>query len=276
MHGLERGRIISLLQSIVLLLQIVIPVLSGALITYTGGYDYTFLLGTFILIGSVFIPYSFNKKAKSKISSDEIVRVLKKKGIGIYSVLSIIQSAFNSLFAVLFMIIPYILIGEEFGVGALSSTIGFAAVLVAWLDSKPSFKVRIQLGYIGFIIYTIFTMFLAAVWTIPSLVIRSLALAFTQSVSAPALVDIDYRIREKILGEFQNESALEMNLIAETLYIFGRVIILGFVILFFSISNSNPEATPEELIRFLIGFLAPIHIIIFMAYDILNRRLRIH
>jgi YQGE family putative transporter len=276
-HGTERGKVLSLLQSAILLLNIIVPVMAGALITYTGSYDYTFIIGISILIGSIFIPFDFNKKTRSKVTTDEIRRILKMKNIGWFSLLCIFKGSLNSIMGIMFMIIPYILIGEEFGVGALTSVIGFFAVIAAWLDSKSNFKVRLRLGYFGYIIYSIFTVALAFVWTIPALVIRSLALAFTQSLSDPVGNDLDYRVREKILGEFQNESAIEMNMIVEILYIIGRVVIIGTVIVIFSIffSEDNVDSA-ENIIRFVIGFVAPIHLLLFIAFDVLNRKVKVH
>ena len=276
LHGSERGKILSLIQSFILLLKIIIPALAGALISYSGNYNYTFVLGIALCVGSVFIPFSYNKKTRSKITSKEIVRILNMQNIGLYSLISIFKGAINSMIIILFMIIPYILIGEEFGVGTLYSFVGFLAAIIAWINSNSSFNVRLRLGYLGASINAVFTLFLSIVWTIPALVIRSFAMAFTQSVSVPIKDELDYRIKEKILKEFQNESAIEMNIIVETFYLIGRIIAIAFLIIIFTISSEHDNLNyVDNTLRLIIAVTGVLQLVSFISFVFLNKKIKI-
>lgn len=275
-HGPARGKMFSIVESIALLMRMVVPVLAGALITLSDGYELSFLLGTGIALSSIFIPFTHNKKTRSQITSSEIVRILNRKYFNSFAFLTILHASTEILLSVSFTLIPFILLGKEFDVGALTSVVGFVAVLAAWFDSNFSFKSRLRLGYLGYTVYVILTMILSLAWSIPILVIRSLGISFTQSVGTPVKLEIDYKIRDKILGDFEDESALEFNLITEILTLIGRVVALGSVIVVIGYLNHTGITSVESLLRILIFVFAPFTLIHFLAIDILNRKIKVH
>ncbi|MCA9386759.1 MFS transporter [Candidatus Dojkabacteria bacterium] len=273
MQSKERGQVISLMEGINLLLQIAIPALAGALISFSGGYQMTFLVGGIIYLVTIFIPFNYNQRAVSKISAYEISSILQNKHFIPFAFISFVMTGVMSLYGVLWLIIPYILLKEEFGVGILASIVGLVAAITAWMDSKYSLKTRIQLGYIGFFIYSFSTFLMAVVWTVPFLVLRSMALAFTNSVGTPARSDLDYRIREKILKDFKNESTLEMNLIVESIYAFSRIVFLTiFILIFGSIQDMS---IAEEQIRLLVMIFAPIMFFVYGGFVWLYKKVKV-
>ncbi|MCA9381594.1 MFS transporter [Candidatus Dojkabacteria bacterium] len=274
MHGHERGQIISLMEGINLLLQIAVPALAGALISFTEGYEMTFLVGGIIYLGTLFIPFNYNQKAVSKIRGSEITAILKRDYFFIFAFLSFVMTGVTSLYGVLWLIIPYLLLKEEFGVGILASIVGLIAATTAWMDSKYSLRTRTQLGYVGFFIYSFFTFLMAIVWTIPFLVLRSMALAFTNSVGTPARSDIDYRIREKLLRDFKDESALEMNLVVETIYAFSRIVFLTIFILIFG--GIHDMQVAEETVRLLVMIFAPVMFFVYGGFVWLYGKIKVH
>jgi hypothetical protein len=259
MHGMDRGRVISILQSMALILNIIIPVLVGALITFSEDYRYVFILGAVLFFSSIVIPFSYSKKTRSSIRTKEIQYIFKRPHFNKFALTSATYAGFLSIFEILFLIVPFLLLEEEFSVGILGSVIGVAAALTAWLDSKTTLKQRIQLGFAGYIIYASTTMILGLIWTVPVLFMRSVGLAFTNSVGSPARDDLDFRVRENILGSYNDESALEMNIVVELVYLLGRIFCIGTCIVLFSIHEM-------DLVRILLIVCPPIFLLSYTAY----------
>lgn len=274
LHGAGRGRLISLMESLNLMLQIVVPILAGALISFTNGYQMTFAVGGIIYLATLFLPFDYNQKSNSRISSKEITAILKMKNFIPFALLSFLMAGSMSLFNVMWLIIPYLLLKEEFSVGVLGSIVGLIAALTAWMDSKFSFKTRLNLGYFGFVIYTVFTFLMGLMWSIPFLVFRSMAVAFTNSVGTPARADLDYRIREKILKDYKNESALEMNMIVEIIYTLARIVFLTAFILIFSAEDTMAQS--EEKLKVLVILFSPIMLFVYGGFVWLNAKTKVY
>lgn len=270
-RGDARSKFLSGIQSLELLLGIVVPVLGGALISFTGNYEATFILGAAVAIAGIYMPFTFNKKGESSLTSKEINKILKHKAAPAYFFIAFLEGGSGILQDVTFKIIPFILIGEEFGVGVLMSIVGFAAVILAWVDRGFSEKLKIQLGYIGYVAFTISTMAFAIIWTIPALVIRSLILSFTNSVGMPARIQLDYKTREKILGINTSSSTLEFNLLTNTAYLFARIFFLSLTLILFSIIGVNNTNLMESMLKLVVFCVAPIRLLNYALYHYMSR-----
>jgi MFS family permease len=251
-RGSARGSFLNIMTSIILLLSIIVPVLSGALISLRNDYDLIFILASAIYLLAAFFPWKYNKIPRSKLTMAEIIRITKLPKFSWIGQMSIFQSMVAAIFTVIFSIIPFILIRDEFGVGAFISIIAFFSAIFTFAERNMKEKIKTTIGMFGYILYAIFTVFFAVVWTIPALGIRSIAVIFSDGISTPVLDDINIRNKEKFLGDFKNESTLELNLVIETIFMITRVITLS--IMFFIFQSS--ELDQIVIIRVLLIIFA--------------------
>lgn len=251
-RGSARGSFLNIMTSIILLLSIIVPVLSGALISLRNDYDLIFILASAIYLLAAFFPWKYNKIPRSKLTMAEIIRITKLPKFSWIGQMSIFQSMVAAIFTVIFSIIPFILIRDEFGVGAFISIIAFLSAIFTFAERNMKEKIKTTIGMFGYILYAIFTVFFAVVWTIPALGIRSIAVIFSDGISTPVLDDINIRNKEKFLGDFKNESTLELNLVIETIFMITRVITLS--IMFFIFQSS--ELDQIVIIRVLLIIFA--------------------
>lgn len=270
MQGSRRGQIINITIGLSQLLHIILPVLVGAFLTYTKAYEGIFIIGIILYTTLLLFPFTYNKKIRSKISSQEITDIIKTPYFKYFFISKFLQGGFMGLFMVFFSIIPYLLIGDELGVGGLASAVAFIGAIVTYFDRNLKFTTKIFLGYIGSFIYMFFTVLLGVFWTSAMVVIRSVGLTFTTSFRDTVQEDIDFRMRELLLGNKKNESTFEMNLLIETALVLGRASILIVCIILF---NSSSVFSNETELRILISVLSPYLLALFIFNTWLYKKL---
>jgi hypothetical protein len=259
LHGFSREVVINISQGIKLLLSILLPILAGSLITLRGDYKLIFFLSIIVYFFAAVFPFRFNKVPHSKLTMGEVVKITKKKCFDKYALLTMLITIFNTIFTLLFSIIPFLLIGEELGVGALASFVGIVAAFISIFECKISYRNRVKIGFLGYFLLGLVNVILSAIWSLPSLFLRSIGVTLSTATSDTIENAIDYETRELILGNFKNESALEMNLINETLHFIARVVTL--TVLYLVVSRVEDVI---QLIRTLIILLAFGRFILFL------------
>jgi YQGE family putative transporter len=267
-QGLSRERAIYTAQSFIQILKIVVPIVVGAIIIYFGGYSAIFFIGIGVNLIALCIPFNYNKKPASRIHIEEITSILKSPYLKTYALYTGYFSGIASLYGVFFTIIPFILLGNEFNVGVLSSLIGICVALIALWERRISSKNKIRGGYIGYTIYILATIVLTVVWTVPILIMRTLLVSFSTVLGDSAFQDLNYKVREKILGSSKKESATEMNLITETIILISRIFALTIFILIISTIED-----PTNTIRLIAGLLCSYPLISFVGYVRLNKKI---
>lgn len=261
MQGARRGQMINITVSLSQLLQIILPILVGAFLSYTKAYQGIFIIGIILYTTILLFPFKYNKKIRSKISSQEILEIIRTPYFKHFFISKFLLGGFMSLFSVFFLIIPYLLIGDELGVGGLASTVAFVGAIVTYFDRNLQFGTKILLGYIGGFIYLLFTTLLSIFWSVPMMILRSIGLTFTTSFRDTVEEDLDFRMRELLLGDRKNESTFEMNFLIETALVLGRSSMLIFCIVFF---NSTALFSNETELRILIAALSPYLLVLFI------------
>jgi hypothetical protein len=251
LHGVSREVVINISQGVKLVLSILLPILAGSLITLRGDYKLVFFLSAIIYFFASVFPFRFNKVPQSKLTMKEVVMITKKKCFNKYSLLTMLITVFNTIFTLLFSIVPFLLIRDEFGVGALASFVGIIAAFISIFECKISYRNRIKIGLLGYFILGIVNVVFSVIWSLPSLFLRSIGVTLSTATSDTIENAIDYETRELILGNFKNESALEMNLINETLHFTARIVTL--TTLYLVVSGAEEII---QLIRALIIVLA--------------------
>lgn len=237
---------------IILAIEMVMPFALGSLIDFSGTYGYVFLLSTVFFTVGLFISFKYNKIPHAHVTLKEFVEITKQKHFSQHSIKEVIRVGLESLNELMFSVIPYVLIGTEFGVGALASVIGIFAVAATLMERRVNLQQEIKITFAGYSIQAIATTVLSIFWTLPVLVVRSLIDTFINSVTIPLQRDVEYTNTERLMGSHRQEYALEMNIISEFLFLMGR---LGAFLIFF-IFIIYARHMDVSLIRIFVAFFA--------------------
>lgn len=248
----QRGKVFSSIVSLELILGIIMPVIIGALITYNGGYTTIYLIGAVLYFITAILPFQYNKIPKSKIRLSEFLFIARQKHFNTFSIYKLIDSGFNSLFGLLFSIIPFLFLHSEFNVGVLSSFIAVIAAVLALVQRNITFKRKITWGYIGTYISSLGTLLLSTIWTFPMLVIERLMDKVGVSLYGPVGSDVDMRTRNRFHKRFVDESAIEMNMTIETIYLLGRVIGTTIFVIIVQMTSHNALS----IVKIIVGVIA--------------------
>ncbi len=235
----SRSMAISDMASITYILQIVLPVLIGSTVTLDGNYSILFIIAGSISFVSLFFPWKYNKKPKTHITISEINNIIRNKKFNSFGTLLLLEAGFNACFTLSFAIVPYLLIKNEFGVGALLSLINLIAAIFAFMErSKKAEKVKI-ISYFGTFISGISNIIFVLIWSFPALIFRSIFSTLGDSLYTPFIDKLDLNIRDKILGNNINQSSSEMIIVVETIFTVGRVLFLLLFLFLLVIINDN-------------------------------------
>lgn len=231
--GSTRTAFINSMQSLGIILGILIPVFAGALIDFSDTFFYSFALVAVLYFITASFPFTFNRDMTSKISFQEIKTLLSKTRFQVYQFFALIGIALREIITWSFAIIPFLLLQSEFGVGVLNSAIGIVAAIAIFVAKSKSLQQRLNFAFVSLwlqlLVNTVFVVF----WSTPVLFFRSLLSQFLNPFISTARSDLKLNITEKILGKSKEESAIELNLVNETVILAARLLGLGgmFVIL---------------------------------------------
>lgn len=224
-----RNLLISNIISVTLLMNIIIPPIVGAYLSFTKDYAFIFLIGGLMLISSVFIPWQYTKNPKSKITKNEFITILRNKYFINYGATLILKHGFEAQIALIFFILPFILIGDEFGVGILATIVAIFSVFLSITYRGAKETQIIKLGIIGNAIEAVASTILLIFWGVPGLVIRGLGTTLSSAMKLSSEDKIESKLREIILKDKLNQSIIELNFLAEIFMFLGR---FSFLLLF--------------------------------------------
>ncbi len=231
-HGQERAKWVSVIYSLDNLLGVALPILIGGIISGYG-YNIVFAVGFVVYLGAIFYPWKINKIPKDELRTSDFKSLSKRKGFKKWAAMMIFEGLTATARTQVLAVLPFLFIGSEFGVGALGSAVGLVGVIIAYLYRNDSSKKKLQHGYVGSIVILFSTIGLILFWSLPALVLRNLALKLGLSLYTPTNEEIQYRLREMVIGDFKNEYSIEVQQYREFFLYVGRVIIIGFMLIVF-------------------------------------------
>jgi hypothetical protein len=260
----DRGSTINLYRGIDIMLRIVLPVLTGSLLFYTGEYRLLFLICLVISLIAIILPFDYNKKGRSKITTGEITKILRNKRFPGFALIRMAHAGSKGLDTILMLIIPFLILESEFEVGALYSVIAFIAAILSFIQRKQSDSSRIKLGYIGVLVHNLFTVLFSFFWNSFFLGIRSIATVFGSATFDPTGTNLDLELREEILADDIEASSPEMNIIVETIYLIGRLFFYGSAIIALQLIT-NIEQT-EDILRIILPLVSVTFTLVYFIY----------
>lgn len=233
----KRNRTLSNILSFNAIFSIILPLLIGSTLTYQGDYSLIFILGGLVSFLTIIPKWRYNKYIHSKVKLSEFREIIKDKRFNTYSLLIGAYQGIETSLVISFLLIPFLFIKEEFGVGIYMAIFNFISAFLIFTLRNSKLEKSKRGALIGSIINLIGNSLLSLVWTFPMLIIRNILVTLGNSTSKPLEVKLDIGIRAKILGNNINESSIEMNIITESIYTLGRVVVIFLMILGIALSN---------------------------------------
>jgi MFS family permease len=235
------------------ILTVLAPVAFGGFIDLSSGYKYPFLICAFIfgICFLVFLKFvgMYAQKEFSFAKIKNIYNAITRKQ---YFLISILMQTGLTASDIIFSIIPFVLIGSEFGVGVYAGLLSLVSGIVSFSLRNVNFKTKLKLaviaavfqlfGDIGFVIY----------WTLTILVVRNLIRTLLSSLTSPFKDDLYARNTEFVLDDKIHDHSLELMVLNDFLYLIGRIIACGILIFVISYFSLEILSRLSEIFRLLL------------------------
>jgi hypothetical protein len=232
LRGQMRSRMLSVVTGLELLLEVVCTLIIGYLVAQNG-YSILFIFGSAVWFIGLLYPWKYNLKPREKLGWSDISRIIHRTGFKRWAFVILIDSITGNLREIVFLILPFLFIDDDFGVGIFYAIVGTAAAVFALLHRNDDVKRKVKIGYVGAFIIAAANFILLAFWGLPALLIRSLIQRAGYSMYVPINADLELRNGELFLGDFLQESTNELVVIRELMLFVGRVasqvLVLGLI-----------------------------------------------
>lgn len=232
------------------LIAILLPPLAGALIGLEG-YDWLFMLGAVFYFAACFMRWS-NVPAKQEVLRlSEMRKIARRRGFKQWAGITFIEEFALTLRNVSIVILPFLLLESEFEVGLFFGLLGFFSATIKIWQGYRADKMLFKLGTIGGWIVVLSNFFLIVFWNLPGLVVRSLVSKIGFAFYDQAKVELKYRGREMLLGDFRQQYSLEIQEYSELFLFCGRI--FGIIVLVTGFYAFKFETLTFLLIAFAIS-----------------------
>jgi hypothetical protein len=232
----NRKELLGKLYSAEELLTVLLPPLAGALIGLEG-YDWLFGLGAIVYFLAALFPKKPEIKKKERLEIREMRAILHLRGFRYWAAYTVGEEIFANLRLLTLTVIPFLLIKNEFDVGALTAAVGIIGSLLAFWHSRDSETKSVEYGYIGSAIVFVSTAVFIVMWDIPSLIFRSLASRIGFAIITPVEQDLKYQLRTSLIGDFKDEYNVEIQEYAEIFLFIARM--LNVVVISWLVFNTT-------------------------------------
>lgn len=248
----ERGRIFNLLTSINLVQSIALPLLVGAFITYFEDFSLIALIVFLIHFIPIFVSWESTIIPASKIQSSEITKILKLKNFYKYISWQMINTGLSPLLESIMLVIPFIFLKSDVNVGLLITLTALLSAFLSFKEKDFEIKKKYPLAVLGYFLLGSSIFILGISWSIYALLAYSLFSVLARAISLPVEEELKFVIKDKTLGKYKNESAIEFNLSEETFNLFGRII--SYFVAYYLIVELDSHL--EENIRIILIVIA--------------------
>lgn len=204
------------------LIAILLPPLAGALINLQG-YDWLFLLGFLFYFAAIFMRWTNVPIKQEVFKLAELKKITKRYGFKAWAVITFTEEVFLNMRNISTVILPFLLITSEFEVGIFLGIIGFFSAFIKLWQGYRSDKKLFFYGTLGAWIVVLSNFILVVFWNLPGLFLRTIISRLGFAFYDQAKVELKYRGREMLNGDFRQQYSLEVQELAEFLMFLARI-----------------------------------------------------
>jgi hypothetical protein len=216
---------------------IILPSAIGALINYTGGYQWAFVAAAAVYLAS-FAWHCRLPKPQVTFNLRELKQTLRQPLYMPHALNRTLAAGFNQLNAFALTIIPFLLLKNEFDMGILTSACAVAAAVVALAARRVKTAHSLKLGYGAYTLRTIGSLLFVGMWTVPLMLVWQLIGKLVTPLHDPLQQSLDIHNDSLILGQEAQTRALQINVLNNTLALVGSTVAFG---LFIAITRTGTD-----------------------------------
>lgn len=226
---------------------IVLPAAVGALISYSQGYEWAF-----VVAGALYLAGLFHrcKLPRPQLSLDTrgMLELFRRPLYPAHAVNRTLSSGFNQLNAFALTIVPFLLLEDELSVGLLTSASAVVAIVVALGSRKLKTQRLMKIGYSAYGLRSVAAFLFVTVWTAPMMAMWQLVGKVLTPLHDPLQQSLDIHNDGLILGKDAKKQALQINIVNTTLKFAGSTIAFGGFVLITQVDASQQKAILASLI----------------------------
>jgi hypothetical protein len=192
-------------------------------------------------------------KPKLQIHFTETLQILRRPFYRQHAANRLSASGFNQLNGFVIMIIPFLMLQDEFKVGILTSVTALVAGVVSLLMRRVKPTKRLRVGYLAYGIRALASVAFVFVWTAPLLMLWQLVSKLMTPLHDPLQQGLDIHNDSLIMGEDVRQQALHINLLNNTLLLVGTTVAYG---VFFAITHVAAGQQRYVLQILILGYAA--------------------
>lgn len=242
-----RSGMLQLILAMEFIVSIILPGIVGAMISFSGGYEWAFLTAGLVYILASLLPCNLPRPNVS-FSLRGLVPILKRPLYKHHAINRTAAAGFNQLNAFALTIIPFLLLENELSVGLLTSLSALIAALIALAARKIKHKHHLLLGYSAYGIRSVAALCFVVLWSAPVMVLWQLVGKLVTPFHDPLQKSIDIHNDTLIMGQNAREKALEINVLNNTLVLIGTTVAFGGFLLLTSAGASEQRSILQMLI----------------------------
>jgi hypothetical protein len=227
LHADKRGHVVSIVLGWEHLLEIVIPLLAGFLVT-AFSYQLMFALSIIVYLVIIVLPEKENPKLDNHFDLGEFKRLFRMRGFKQFELLTFVGGVLEDQRALVMTILPFLLIGNELDVGLFTSGMGLVAVFIVFAQRNTEMKDKMKFGHLGSFLAASSTMLFVFFWSVPALTIRNIVARVGFAMWTPVKIEVENQVQELVLKDFLHESAVEMSYMREVALFSARLVNLFF------------------------------------------------
>lgn len=226
---------------------VILPAAVGALISFSGGYQWTFLLAALIYCSALVLPM---RLAKPQLEFDlkGMLQTFRRPLYGRHATNRTLAAGFNQTNAFVMMIIPFLLLKNELKIGILTSAIALIAAGVSFAMRKLRSTSRVRAGYAAYMVRGVMSLAFVFGWSAPLLFVWQLVGKVMTPLHDPLQKGLDFHNDSLILGEELQTKALHINVLNNTLLLVGTTIAYGGFYYVLHTSPAQQQAAIQALI----------------------------
>lgn len=241
-----RNSFLQIKMSIEFTVSVVLPIVVGAVISQAGGYRLSFILAGGLYAAALLLPLHLPKPHVT-LHVSEIIRTFKRPFYKRHAVNRTAAAGFNQINGFVVMIIPFIMIKDEFSVGILMSIFALAAAVVSLKVRHVKQDDKLKVGFIAYCVRCAMSFLFVFSWTAPIMIAWQLINKLVTPLHDPLQQGLDIDNDSLIMGKDLQEKALNINVLNNTLLFIGSTAAYA-AFLFITKAASNQQALTLQLL----------------------------
>jgi hypothetical protein len=232
---------------------IILPTLVGAMVHFTGGYNYAFLAAAAMYACGLLVRTKLPRPTLS-FNLSESLSLFRRPLYRTHALNRTVANGMNQLNAFAITIIPFLILQNEFSMGLLTSLGALAAAVIAFAANKIKRKHQEDVAYGAHGLRTAAAIVFAHGWSAPLMGAWQTVGKLMTPLHDPVQQGLDIQNDSLILGKDARRHALQINLVNNTLALIGTTVAFSLFLLLLQASHEQQRTILQSLLVMYAGW----------------------